>query len=193
MSTPATVPHVYASALIEAAEEAGQRESVVAEAAMLAESVAASPELIATLAGGGRPRAKVREALRTIFAERLSPLLVDFLCLLANRGRLEALPAILRTLVLLEEQRLGIVRVVVSTATPADEIVRRSVESSLKRVLGLGTRIDWQVDEGLVAGLSLRYGDTLIDGSARRRLRDARAAIRSAPLALVELEEGDAA
>ena len=91
-----------------------------------------------------------------------------------------------------DEAQRGVVRVTATTAIEADA-VRGTIEQSLKKVVGPEALIDWQVDESLVAGMCLRYDDTLIDGSARRRLADARTAIRSAPLAATELEEGDVA
>lgn len=193
MTTPATVPAVYAQALLDLAQEQDRYEQVVEEIHVLKETCDQAPEWLATLTAGGQPRALARGRLNELFAQHLSPILVNFLCLLSDRGRLAGLPQILATAVAMDEERRGVVRVTATTAIEADSAVRQRIEESLKRVVGAQTVVEWQVDDSLVAGMSLRYGDTLIDGSAQRRLADARATIRSAPLALVEVEEGDVA
>ena len=193
MSTPATVPAVYAQALLDLAQDQGVVPDIVEELNALQQLCAATPELLDALTAGGQPREMSRAKVKELFTPHFSPLLVNFLSLLSDRGRLDVLPDILKAAITTDEARRGVVRVVATTAIKADATVRSSVEGSLKKVVGPEATVDWQVDESLVAGICLRYNDTLIDGSARRRLADARAAIRSAPLAVAELEKGDVA
>ena len=193
MSTPATVPAVYAQALLDLAQEQGVVTDVVAEVQALRQLCADTPELLAVLTAGGQPKEVARAKVKDIFTPHFSQLVVNFLSLLSDRGRLDVLPDILTATIATDEARRGVVRVTATTAIEADAAVRSTIESSLKKVVGPEATVDWQVDESLVAGMCLRYDDTLIDGSARRRLADARAAIRSAPLAVTELEEGDVA
>lgn len=193
MSTPATVPAVYAQALMDLAQDQGVVADVVEEVQALQQLCASTPELLDALTAGGQPRETSRAKVKELFAPHFSTILVNFLSLLSDRGRLDALPAILAAVITSDEARRGVVRVTATTAIEADAAVRSSIETSLKKVVGPEAIVDWQVDDSLVAGMCLRYHDTLIDGSARRRLADARAAIRSAPLAVAELEEGDVA
>ena len=97
MSTPATVPAVYAQALLDLAQEQGVVSDVVAEVQALQQLCADTPELLAVLTAGGQPRKEVARAkVKDIFTPHFSQLVVNFLGLLSDRGRLDVLPDILR-------------------------------------------------------------------------------------------------
>ncbi|TVR13964.1 MAG: ATP synthase F1 subunit delta [Planctomycetota bacterium] len=193
MSVPASVPAVYAHALLDLADEAGERPQVMEEVQALRTICAPGGALMAGLQGGSLSRQHAKDMVRACFADRLSPLLQNFLSLLADRDRLLALPAILDATIQEHEHRSGIVRVQAVTAVPADDASRDRITQALAQRLGAQVDVQWQTDESLVAGMRLRYGDTLVDASARRRLTDAHAAICAAPLAVIELDEGDVA
>lgn len=58
----------------------------------------------------------------------------------------------------------------VTSAMPLDEAERSLVAGELRRVTGKRIILQEQVDPAILGGVMARVGDTLIDGSARRRL-----------------------
>jgi hypothetical protein len=54
---------------------------------------------------------------------------------------------------------------------PIDEVTRASVVADLQRLTGKKVLLNEQVDPSILGGAIARVGDTLIDGSVRRRLQ----------------------
>jgi F-type H+-transporting ATPase subunit delta len=58
-----------------------------------------------------------------------------------------------------------------TTAMPIDDETRSRVQAELQRLTGKRILLDEQVDPSILGGAIARVGDTLIDGSVRRRLQ----------------------
>lgn len=90
--------------------------------------------------------------------------------LLVERGLVELAPLIAADF----EQRYNDynnqVRATVTTARPLDEDLRERVRQDLHEITGKTILLDEQVDPEILGGVVARVGDTLIDGSVRRRL-----------------------
>src|SRR6185312_17314389 len=57
-----------------------------------------------------------------------------------------------------------------TTAMPIDEVTRAGVVADLQRLTGKRVLLDERVDPTILGGAIARVGDTLIDGSVRRKL-----------------------
>lgn len=175
----ATVSGVYATALLDLAQERGVAPAVVAAAPVVA--AAFTREVIQALEQPGLAPASARGAVEAAMAE--APAEVRTLALLLlERGRLAALPAILSETVALFEQRHGVVHVTVTTAAPLSANAEGAVTTALHKTLGPGARVSNRVDHAILGGMTLRYGDTLVDGSVRRSLDEMKAAMLSVPV-----------
>jgi len=125
------------------------------------ESVMASPRI--------SPEEKIR-ILEIAFAGKMSPLLLTFLKVVAQRGRLDCLRAIRRAARHLANELLGRVEVVVTTAQP----IAPSLSDQITNVLGASLKqevdLKLRTDEEVVGGLMVRVGDTVYDGTVRNQL-----------------------
>ncbi|MCS6971375.1 MAG: ATP synthase F1 subunit delta [Planctomycetota bacterium] len=177
MAQPATVPGVYAESLLAVAEERGVIEGVVESCQQL--SPALGPEVVALLDDPRVGPAKAKSVLRTVLREA-HPLLLDLLCLLVDRHRLREAPAILAEILRRAEQRAGVVRVAVTTAQPLSAALRQRLIAAIG-----GQRVQLAVreDPSLLGGLTIRIGDCLVDGSARRHLKEMHQRLINAPVA----------
>jgi F-type H+-transporting ATPase subunit delta len=168
----AAIGERYARALFELADESGQLEAITREMGSLAETYAGSADLRAVLDNPlvePEQRAAVLEAV----AKRLgvNQLGLNAVRLLAQRRRLGALPDVARSMVRLADEKMGVVRAQVSSATPLSEsfcarLVALLEERTHKRVL-----LDLTVDPALLAGVITRIGDHIIDGTLDGRLQ----------------------
>jgi F-type H+-transporting ATPase subunit delta len=165
---------LYAKALLGAAEKAGQTDAVAAELSALAGVLADNPKLEELLASALIPHDEKVKILDRLFGNQVSPLLLDFLKVLSERGRLEVTRAVDRELQLLYDQLRGRVRVQLRTAVPLEAGTARQLEDSLSRILGGQPQVEPSVDPELIGGVVLRVGDTVYDGSVARQLRQAR-------------------
>lgn len=98
------------------------------------------------------------------------PPLDRFLWYLVEHGRLEAIDDIARVFTGMVDERAGRVRVEVTSAGPLDEPTRAALLKSLTEGLGGQVILDSRVDPSLVAGLSVRIGDLVVDGSLKTQL-----------------------
>lgn len=175
MATPATVPGVYASALLAVAREQGVRAQVVEAARELASAFAAGA--LAALDDPRVGRAKAKQALAGLLAGRPKPV-IDLAMLLVDRNRLLDAGAIFAETVRQAEAEDGIVEVQVTTALPLSE----TNATRVKAATGANARLLASVDPALIGGATIRVGDRLVDASVRRHLREMHARMLSAPL-----------
>ena len=92
------------------------------------------------------------------------------LLMLAERGRLHLLPALLGVYRERLMDHLGVVRASVTTAEPLDRKRVTSINQRLNSATGRQVTIDASVDEGLVGGMVTQIGGTVFDGSLAHHL-----------------------
>jgi F-type H+-transporting ATPase subunit delta len=114
------------------------------------------------------------EAVRHIFAGRVSERLESLLAVLARHGRLGALGAIAQQARRLLRVRQGTLEVTVSSAVELSDQQRQEIAAALSQALSSNLLLETRVEPELVAGLSIRVGDRLLDASVRARLKQLR-------------------
>ncbi len=165
---------VYARSLYELAEEAGGRDKIL--------EVADEIEQVCELARGDRAfreflgspiidRGRRADALRGIFRERVTDLVLRFMLVLNDRGRLDHLESIAGAYDHLVHEAFGRVEVDVFTPGTLDPEQVRSLEQRIGAALSKEPVIYTYTDPDMIGGLKLRIGDQLIDGSVAARLR----------------------
>ena len=92
------------------------------------------------------------------------------LLMLAERGRLHLLPALLGVYRERLMDHLGVVRASVTTAEPLDRKRVTSINQRLSSATGRQVTIQASVDEGLVGGMVTQIGGTVFDGSLAHHL-----------------------
>jgi F-type H+-transporting ATPase subunit delta len=168
------VAAIYAKALVGAAEKSGTLDSVVAELASVASVLAAYPEFESVLGSALVTHEEKVQVLERTFGKKVSPQVLDFLKVLSHRGRLEVTRAVNAQVQQLYDEKRGRVRVEVLTAKPLDDGQSRTLEASLRRILGGDPQMRPSVDPAIIGGVVLRVGDTVYDGSVARQLDQVR-------------------
>jgi F-type H+-transporting ATPase subunit delta len=93
-----------------------------------------------------------------------------FLGVLGERNRLVLLEEITDAYRNLLDDRLGIVRALVTTAAPLDPAQRTELAANLEKATGKQVRMETSVDPSLIGGVIARVGGTVYDGSVRQQL-----------------------
>jgi len=174
MSDFETIARPYSKALFELASEAGSlqdwSDSLTASAAIAEdEAMQAMFELKTML-----PSEHV-ELLLSVYSnikglQKVSTELKNFFDLLAEHGRLSALPAIAAGYETLKQEADGKVDVQVTSAQTLSEKQKLEIAKSMEKKLGKEVSITSEVDATLIAGAIIRAGDLVIDGSVLTRL-----------------------
>jgi F-type H+-transporting ATPase subunit delta len=94
----------------------------------------------------------------------------NLISLLAENGRLAAIPAIAINFEALKQAAEGKIEVQVKSAQKLTGEQQDAIAKSLVKKLGKEVTITAEVDESLIAGAIIQAGDMVIDGSARGRL-----------------------
>ena len=176
-----TVAVRYARAIFDLGNETGSLPTLVADTHKLADVYAESPELQKTMSN---PLIPEPERLGTVadICERLglSPLSKNAAGLLARRKRMFALPAIATELDRLSDEKAGIARATVISAERLSETYQQRLTQELSSMTGKKIVLETRQDPELLAGLIVRIGDQVIDGSARARIAELASQLLSA-------------
>ncbi len=169
------VAHVYAQAFLNAAQKSGQTEELIQELDALVNQVfPADPVLELFFTSRAVSRERKAHALRAAFQGRASDLFVNFLLVLDDHDRLDALRSIAAAVRDLYEKQTGKVRVQVRSAEPLADDQQERLRQELRESLGREPVLETRVDPALLGGLTVQVGDTLYDGSIRTRLEQIR-------------------
>jgi ATP synthase F1 delta subunit len=175
----ATIPGVYAAALIEVARERHTIEAVVVSCRKLAEAL--TPDALRPLEDPRVGKQNAKLALGNTVAHEPKEV-YDLLQILVDRNRLDQTSAILREAVRLYEEQEGIVHVQVTLATETEASFKQVMTERVRSRNGAKAVLELRVDPTLVSGFTSRTGDRYVDASGRRVLAEIRQAMLATPL-----------
>lgn len=162
---------VYAKALLGVTQASGKTAQVLEEFdSLLSDVFAKLPQFEATLAS---PRVSHDDKVRMLdqaFGNRMSVDLLNFLKVVSRHGRLDCLRAINQAAHTLYDTLCGRITVQVRAAETLDDATVASVRARLEQLLKRQVILQTKVDPSLIAGLVIRVGDTVFDGSLATRL-----------------------
>ncbi|MFZ4576096.1 MAG: ATP synthase F1 subunit delta [Phycisphaerales bacterium] len=173
-SDPNAVSNVYAKSLYQLADSKGGRaqvETCLAELEAILDLAQSTPNFGEFLSSRAVSESDRAAALQKIFKGRISDLTNSFLQVLNAKGRLSVLPSIVTAFDMVVQEKFGRVEVDVFTAEPIDEELKNTLRSRLQVVMGKEVVLHSYLDGAMIAGVKLRVGDQLIDGSVATQLR----------------------
>ena len=142
--------------------------------------IAEEPGLRSALHGPRRLSERVCEdALEALGEQRANERVRNFLRMLAARRRLALLSEISRLFDGYAIEADGRVRVEVTSARALDAAERGRVEDALGKRLGRKVQASYEEDGAMLAGLLVRVGDRIIDGTLKSRLERLSAALNT--------------
>ena len=169
MNAPEVVRR-YAATLLEAADETGATAAVQRDVERLLETVRQSGELAEFLANPLADSQAQGNVLRELFSGKVEVLTLNFLRLMAVRGRASIIGAALESFLDQVAEREGIISAEVRSAVALSEEQCQRLRERLEHRSGRTVRLDVQVDASLRGGAIVRVGDTVFDGSVNTYL-----------------------
>ena len=167
-----TAARPYARAIFELASDEGKLQQWQ-DNLELAASIAVDADMQATIV---QPAILASE-LATLFQSVIEGAGVkgdaDFnnlIALLAENGRLTALPAIATVFATLKQEAEGKIEVLVRAAQELSAEQQDKIATSMAKRLGKEVSITTEIDSSLIAGAIVTAGDLVIDGSASGRM-----------------------
>ena len=164
----------YAAAILEIARGEDQLERVGDELYQIARSIEGSSELRELLTDRRVPADRKLAVLGDLLEGKASPLALGFVNFVVGVGRAGDLPAIADRLASRAAGERDAVIAEVRSAVELDEQTVARLAATLSKVTGKQVEVKTVVDPTVLGGIVTRVGDTVIDGSLRRRLSSLR-------------------
>jgi len=173
--TEERIARVYAQAFLGATATAPDADSLVEEFASAVNDVLGRfPKLEQTLNSSLVSEEQKEQLLGRIFGGKASREVLNFLKVLARHGRLGIVRQASRLVTKLHAERRGMTDVEIRVATPLDDAAREEIKNLVRRALKTEPILNVKVDPSLIAGIVIRVGDRLYDGSVHSQFERTR-------------------
>lgn len=171
---PDALDKVYAQSLFELAEGQGGQamlESMADEIDQFEEMRGVDPQITEFFNSKVIPATSKVEVIRKSLTGRLSPLLHNFLMLLASKERLDRVWRVFTAYKHMLDERFGKVEVDVWTRFPLPPDQGAAIQQKLRDALKREPIMHFYTDETMIGGMRLQVGDKLIDATVDTQLR----------------------
>ena len=160
----------YAEALYRTLDVDADLEQALQELQSVVKVFASEAELAAVLRHPRISPEEKKSLLTVLFREGLSERVLNFLYVLVDNGRIEALSEIVSEFREMAQERLGLVEVEVTSAAPLSDSQSERLTAALAQKLGRRVHLQVGVDPTLLGGLVISYEGARQDGSLRASL-----------------------
>ncbi len=177
MAELATIARPYAEALFKATGTA------VAEAQVWLDRLAAMAREPQLIQFAGNPNVRDEQVVEVIggIAGKDGAALPDaaqnFLRIVVDNGRLEALPEIARQYRALNNAQSGTSDAIVYSAFPIDDAALKDLQATLEKRFGRKLKLSVQEQPDLIGGVRIAVGDEVLDTSVKARLQQMKLAM----------------
>jgi len=169
----ATLASQYAQAVMDLSIKSGAsvEESVLTDLAAVNKVVSDVPDFAVVLKHPSIPSSDKKALLLKLFQGKVGELTLRLLNLLADKRRLSLLPYIESEYRELLKSRKSILSASLVSAEPLSDATVSQIKTKLAKQLGKTLELDVKVDKSLIAGVVLRIGDQVVDGSLKGKLQ----------------------
>jgi len=183
------VARVYAKAFLGVVSKLPQAEALVAElSAVVTDVLDRFPKLEKTLRSSLVSAEEKEQLLGRVFGKTASKEVLNFLKVLARHGRLQLLRPAARLAHKLNNAQHNRTEIEIRVAMPLEDAMRTEIEGLVRRALRTEPLLDITVDPELLAGIVIRVGDRVYDGSVRTRLEHVRSAMIARATEQIEIQ-----
>ncbi|AKG69038.1 F0F1 ATP synthase subunit delta [Serratia fonticola] len=168
MSEFITVARPYAKAAFDFAVE---NQSVERWQQMLAfTAVVTRNEQMAELLSGAVAPETLSNTFIAVCGDELDEHGQNFIRVMAENGRLLVLPAVLQQFIELRAALESTVEVEVLSSSALNDTQQAKIVAAMEKRLSRKVKLNCKIDKSVLAGVIIRAGDLVIDGSVRGRL-----------------------
>ncbi len=167
----------YAAAIAAVATAEGVFGTVQDEVFQIARALGGSEELQSTLGDVSVPVERRLQIIEDLLSGRVSRTTLATMSMVVASGRIGLLPAIADALVALGAAEGGKEVAIVRSAIDLSDDQQARLADALQQAVGKPVEVRVVIDPNVIGGLVAQVGDTVIDGSVRRRLDQLKQAI----------------
>ncbi len=160
----------YAEALLAVARAEGPLDEVKDELFRVAQVIKGNEELADQLANPQIPVSTREQIVTDLLSGKAQPVTVGLVSLVVGTGRIRQLPLIVDELLASSARQANKEVAEVRTAIELTEDQKSRLADALGKATGKSVEVKVIIDPSVKGGLVAQIGDTVIDGSVRRRL-----------------------
>jgi F-type H+-transporting ATPase subunit delta len=162
----------YAAALFDLADARRTLDEVASDLRQLRAMLAASVDLSRLVRSPILTRDQQGKGIGALATHAgFSPLVCDFLAVVAKNRRLFAVPAMIEVYLAKLAERRGELTAEVIAAQALSETQLARLSDQLRRSAGRRVSVDARVDPGLIGGMIVKVGSRMVDGSIKSKLQ----------------------
>lgn len=161
------IHEIYSDVLFQLAEESGQAERALEDLALVGTVLQKEPDFVKLLTSDKLKDAEKAEVIRRVFAGRVCELTLNFLCVLARRGRVGFLTGIADRYEVLVDKLKNCRLVEITLVDKKDDAELEQLRQQIKDAIGAEVKLKVSIDPGILGGIVIRQGDLMIDNSVR--------------------------
>jgi F-type H+-transporting ATPase subunit delta len=172
------VVHGYAAALFQVVRAEGELDRVTDELYRFGKLLDSNHELKQALTDQGLDIEQRKKVLNELLADKVSPHTLGLIGFVIEQGRGRHLPQILEELSDLAASERDAVIAEVRSAIPLEQSQQQELARALSQATGKKVELKVIVDPSVIGGVVAKVGDTVIDGSVKRRLEQLKEQVR---------------
>jgi F-type H+-transporting ATPase subunit delta len=161
----------YAEALFRVVQAEGELDRVEDELYRFGKVLEANHELKQALSDRSIDRSQRTKILDELLADKVSQHTLALLAMVVEQGRGRQLPEILQQLTQIAAEARDSVVADVRSAVPLDGKQQKDLADALSKATGKKVEVRVVVDPSVLGGVVAKVGDTVIDGTIKRRLQ----------------------
>lgn len=165
-----TAARRYANGLLQVGLETGQLQALRSDMQYIRDAVESEPMLQKILKSPIVSEDKKRSIVQEVLQGKVTDTTFKLIDILAKKNRFGLLYMVATSFRDCYNQHAGILEITISTAY---ELEKKQVEDMVKvmeRTTGKTIHYTIKTDSSLIGGVTIKYGDTVIDGSVRNKL-----------------------
>jgi F-type H+-transporting ATPase subunit delta len=160
----------YAEALFAVARAERTLGEVEDELFRFSQTLQGNDELRNALTNASIPAAQRQQIVEDLLGGKASPTTVALVSMVVGTGRARQLPTIIKRLVEMSAAEANKEVAEVRSAVPLSDDQRDRLAKALEDATGKQVEVKVVLDPSVLGGIVAQVGDTVIDGSVRRRL-----------------------
>lgn len=177
------VSKTYGDALFELATEESKQDALYEEALGIKKLIEENDDFIKMMNHPQISREDKETVIENVFKGRVSDDMTGFLTLLVQNGRFAELESVIDYFIakIKEYKKIGVAYVV--TPLPLSDNQKSDIEKKLLDTTDYESmEMNYEIDESLIGGMTIRVGDRVVDSSIKSKLEKLTAELRQVKL-----------
>lgn len=167
----------YAQALYDVARQKDSVDKYIKDLEEIDEMIHNNPDIAGVVKHPEIPTKEKKKFFINILKGRVDEDLLTFILLLIEKDRILFLKEKIRELKKIDLENKNIKIASITVARPLNDRQRAELTQKLEKKYNVKIILDEMVDESIIGGMVIRIGDSLMDGSIRKKMEEVKSAL----------------